>query len=95
LLSTFKLPRIHELAVEFTDLKDNMIWEKQIAVNTNLSGLKLLHMTGWHFHGNLDQILRPLRSLETLIISFPPDVECFGSLLPLWANEDLWTETVK
>ena len=87
LLSTFKLPRIHELAVEFRDLKSNMIWEKQIAVSTNLSGLKLLHMAGWHFHGNLDQILRPLQSLETLIISFSPDVECFGSLLPLCTNE--------
>ena len=86
LLSTFKLPHIHELAVEFTDLKSNMMWDKQITVNTNLSGLKLLHITGWNFHGKLDQILRPLQSLETLIISFLPDMECFGSLLPLWAN---------
>ena len=54
LVSTFKLPHIHELAVEFGDLKCNMIWEKQIALNTSLSGLKLLHMKDWHFHGNLD-----------------------------------------
>jgi hypothetical protein len=86
-LSTFKLPHIHELGVEFGDLKCNTTWEKQIAVNTNLSGLKLLHLKRWHFHGNLDQILRPLPLLNTLVLSFPPDMECFGSLLPLSANE--------
>jgi hypothetical protein len=86
-LSTFKLPHIQELGVEFRDLKCNPIWEKQIAVNTNLSGLKLLHLKRWHFHGNLDQILRPLPLLNTLVLSFPPDMECFGSLLPLSANE--------
>jgi hypothetical protein len=87
LLSTFKLPRIRSLSVEFSGLKCNTIWERQIAVHTNLSGLKRLHLKRWHFHGNLDQVLRPLRSLETLAFSFPPDMECFGSLLPLSANE--------
>ena len=87
LLSTFKLPHIHELAVEFRELNFNMVWEKQIVVNTNLSGLKLLHMRVRRFLGNLDQILKPLQSLETLILSFPPGVECFGSLLPLCSHE--------
>ena len=84
LLSTFRLPLIQELAVEFVDMKDNIIWEKQIAVNTNLSGLKLLHIMCRHVHANPYQILRPLRSLETLIISFPV-AEWFASVLPLWA----------
>jgi hypothetical protein len=87
LLSTFKLPHIRSLSVKFEGLKCNRIWKKRIAVNTNLSELKLLHLKDWHFHGNLDQILRPLRSLKTLALSFPPDMECFGSLLPLSANE--------
>jgi hypothetical protein len=87
LLSTFKLPRIRSLSVKFEGLKCNTIWKKQIAVNTNLSGLKLLHLRNWHVHGNLDQILSPLRSLKILALSFPPDMETFGSLLPLSANE--------
>jgi hypothetical protein len=87
LLSTFKLPRIRSLSVKFRGRKCNRIWKKQIAVNTNLSGLRLLHLRNWHVHGNLDQILRPLRSLKTLALSFPPDMETFGSLLPLSANE--------
>ena len=87
LLSTFKLPHIQELAVEFRNLKCSTIWEKQIAVNANLSGLKLLHMRSQHFHGKLDQILRPCPLLETLIISSRLNADCLRSLLPLCADE--------
>jgi hypothetical protein len=44
LLATFRLPQIHELGLDFSDTRCSKTWEKQIAVNANLSGLTLLHM---------------------------------------------------
>jgi len=57
LLATFKLPQIHELALDFSRQDCNRIWEKHIAVNTNLSGLTLLHMKKWPLDGDLTPIL--------------------------------------
>jgi len=69
LLAAFKLPQIHELAIDCSDPKFSMVWEKHIAVNANLSGLTLLHMKKWSFDRDLIPILKSLTLLETLIIS--------------------------
>ena len=86
LLVTFKLPRIHELALDFSHPDCSTIWEKYIAVNANLSGLNLLHMKNWPFDGDLILILRTLPSLETLIISSWKDMISFRAFLPMDAN---------
>ena len=86
LLATFKLPRIRELALEFSDPDCSTIWEKHIAVNANLSGLNLLHMKIWPFDRDLILILRTLPSLETLIISSQQGVVSFRAFLPMDAN---------
>ena len=81
LLATFKLPQLRELALDFSDSEQGMIWEKHISVNANLSGLKLLHMKGQAIGRDLVQILQSLPLLETLIISSPVDVDTFRALL--------------
>ena len=69
-LCTLKLPRIRELGLSI-DAEHDHIWEKHIAVNANLSGLKLLHLRysdiTWPTIA-LIKILRSLPALETLII---------------------------
>ena len=80
LLATFKLPQIHELGLNFSPPECIMIWTKHISVNSNLSGLKLLHMRGEHIGRDLVQILQPLPLLETLIISSQVDVDTFRAL---------------
>jgi len=85
LLATFKLPQIHELALDFSHPECSTIWEKRIAVNANLSELNLLHMKRWPFDGDLIPILRSLPSLETLIISSRPGVVSFRAFLPMGA----------
>ena len=42
-LATLKLPQIRQLGVRI-DREYDHIWEKHIAVDANLSGLKLLHL---------------------------------------------------
>jgi len=86
LLATFKLPQIHELALDFSHPECSMIWEKRIAVNANLSELILLHMKGWPFDGDLIAILRSLPLLETLIIGYQLGVVSFRAFLPMDAN---------
>jgi len=86
LLATFKLPQIHELALDFSHPECSTIWEKRIAVNANLSELNLLHMKGWPFDGDLIPILRSLPLLETLIISSRLGVVPFRAFLPMDAN---------
>ena len=85
-LATFKLPQIHELASDFSDRNCRMIWEKHIAVNANLSGLNLLHLKNWPYHGDLIPILRSVPLLETLIITAWDGVKSFEAFLPLDAN---------
>jgi len=89
LLATFKLPQIHELAIDCSDPKFSMIWENHIAVNANLSGLTLLHMNKWPFDGDLITILRSLPSLETLIISsrLRLGIASFKAFLPMGAYD--------
>jgi len=89
LLATFKLPQIHELALDFSHPDCSTVWEKHIAVNTNLSGLTLLHMKEWSVYGDLIPILRSLSLLETLIISFWRGPISLRAFLPMDANATL------
>jgi len=89
LLAAFKLPLIHELALDFSHPNCSTIWEKHIAVNTNLSGLTLLHMKKWPSDGDLVPILRSLPMLETLIISSPLGLVPFRAFLPMDATASL------
>ena len=67
-LGTLKLPQIRELCLQTID-KEGHIWEKHIAVNANLSGLKLLHLPDlWELPVTFTKILRLLPALESLII---------------------------
>ena len=92
-LATFKLPCISEVCIWFDHLEPNMIWEKHIAVNVNLSGLKLMHVWDWSQPPNLDlvEILRSLPALETLIFVWspraPPSVEFFKAFVPMGTQE--------
>jgi len=86
LLATFKLPRVHEVALDLSHPEWSTIWEKHIAVNANLSGLNLLRMRGWPLNGDLIPILRSLQLLETLIISAQLGVVSFRAFLPIDAN---------
>ena len=86
LLATFKLPQIHEVALDFSHPECSTIWQKHIAVNANLSGLNLLRMRGWPLNGDLIPILRSLQLLETLIISAQLGVVSFRAFLPIDAN---------
>ena len=74
-LATLKLPQIRELSVwaNIPDEDLNSIWEQHIAVNANLSGLKLLHLFREMDMGTaLDvvEILGSLPALETLVIDW-------------------------
>ena len=86
LLATFKLPRIHELGLDFSHSNFTTIWEKHIAVNANLSGLSLLHMKNWPHGGDLIPILRSLPLLEALIIGSWGGVVSFKGFLPMDSN---------
>ena len=78
-LAAFKLPQIHELALDFSNEEYcSAIWEKDIAVNADLSGLNLLHMKNWPSGGDLNPILRSVPFLETLIITTLDDVDNVG-----------------
>ena len=66
-LAAFKLPQIHEVAIDFSYQNCSEIWKKHIAVNANLSGLNLLHLKRWQHYGDLITILRSVPLLETLI----------------------------
>ena len=89
-LATLKLPRVCELSVCNDGEQPNDTWEKHIAVNTNLSGLKLLHVSDDCVDGfptiDIIKILRLVPALETLVIDgnclADSYVEFFGALVP-------------
>jgi hypothetical protein len=89
LLATFKLPQIRELGVSLEHPEFNMIWEKHITVNVNLSGLELLHVYGWHQQADLIQTLRSLASLKSLIVGNGSDLDTyfFEELVPMYLGE--------
>ena len=84
LLATLKLPQICQLGVSFHRPEHNMIWEKYITVNANLSGLELLHADGWHQQADLIQALRCLPVLKCLVLSNGSDLDAafFAEFIP-------------
>ena len=69
-LATLKLPQIRDLGL-YIDSEHDHIWEKHIAANANLSGLKLLYLRfcgpSWPIISVIN-ILESLLALETLVI---------------------------
>ncbi len=84
--ASFKLPQIHELALDFSGPNCSVIWENHIAVNANLSGLNLLHLKNWPYDGDLTAILKSVPLLETLVISSLKGVVSFRAFLPMDTN---------
>ena len=82
-LAAFKLPQIRELALDFSDANRSAIWERQLAVNVNLSGLGLLHLKNWPHDGDLAAVLRSVPLVETLIITSSRGVASFTAFLPV------------
>ena len=87
-LATLKLPQIRELSINKID-NDDHIWGKQIAVNANLSGLKLLHVRHvWREPSiTLIKIFGLLPVLESLILGglqvHCPFIDCLETLVPM------------
>jgi len=76
-LATLKLPQICELGVYIDYEYVNYIWGKHIAVNANLSGLRLLHLRVSDHYPllpiiDITEILGSLSALETLILDGEP-----------------------
>ena len=94
-LATLKLPQICELGVypDIPDKEPNTIWEQHIAVNANLSGLKLLHLFDHEDTGpifDVVKILGFLPVLQTLVIHREyldkPYVDFFEAFIPMNAQ---------
>ena len=79
-LATLKLPQVRELDVRI-DGEHSRIWKEIIAVNSNLSGLTLLHLRfayrAWPTIV-IPKILGLLPALETLITNYPCFLASFG-----------------
>ena len=80
-VATLKLPQIRELSVLFGHEVPHYLWEKHIAVNANLSGLKLLELrtskSDWLDFTNIPEILRSVPALETLVFNSTNPVTSF------------------
>jgi len=94
-LATLKLPQVCELEVFVRDEEDpDYLWEKHVAVNARLSGLKLLFLSQkWDVKSSFNdipRILGPLRALETLVLNnvhlVRPYVTFFEAFLPMDAQ---------
>jgi len=101
-LATLKLPQVRELEVTVHDEQEtDYLWEKYVAVNTQLSGLKLLSLltTGddnSHFN-DIPRILGSLPALETLVLYHGnpifPNITFFEAFIPVNAqstSEPIW-----
>ena len=96
-LATLELPQIRELSVGIYGNNPKIIWEQYIVVNSNMSGLKLLHVHQQHYKAfppaslDLMKILRSLPALETLIIDGDcidnPYVDFFTIFVPIGAQK--------
>ena len=89
LLATFNLPQIRELGVSLDHPEFNMIWERHIEVNTNLSELELLHVHGQHQQAYLIRALRCLPVLKTLIVRNGTDLDAdfFREFVPVHPDQ--------
>jgi len=100
-LATLKLPQVRELEVNVNhEKKPDYLWEKYVAVNAKLSGLKLLSLStteaGGSFLNDIQKILGSLPALETLVLNSVhlvyPDVT-FKAFIPMNAqgtSELIW-----
>jgi hypothetical protein len=95
-LATLKLPQIRELVAYLGHQEPDSLWETHVTVNANLSGLKLLSLSGGHSghvwpFTNITMILGSLPSLETLVIErrwlAVPYVTFFEALISVNAQE--------
>ena len=93
LLATLKLPQICELGVSLDHPEFNMIWEKHIAVNVNLSGLELLHVYGWYQQADLIQVFQCLPVLKSLVVGNASGLHAgfFREFIPMHQN---WLSTL-
>ena len=93
-LATLKLPQIRELAAFIDHKEPDYLWEKRIAVNVNLSGVKLLALSTGKYNGScfsdITEILGSLPSLETLVLTrkliIAPYVTFFEAFIPMNAQ---------
>jgi len=101
-LATLKLPQVRELEVLVrNEEQPDYLWEKYVAVNTQLSGLKLLSLSttelGTSYFNDIPKILGSLPALETLVLNsmhrVDPYVTFFEALIPMNAqgtSEAIW-----
>jgi len=100
-LATLKLPQVRELEVRFGYMEKPDLWEKHVAVNARLSGLKLLNLSIVDSRASplidIPKILEPLLDLETLVLNgvhlVDPDVTCLKAFVPMNAegtSELIW-----
>jgi len=100
-LATLKLPQVRELEVLVEDVEEpDYLWEKYIAVNAQLSGLKLLSLSttgGTSYFNDIPKILGLLPALETLVLYYrhlvKPYVTFFEAFIPMNAqgtSEPIW-----
>ena len=101
-LVALKLPQVRELVVLADFVEDpDYLWEKHVAVNAELSGLKLLRLSvtngGSSRFVDISKILGLLPALETLVLHFmrlaDPYVTFFEVFIPMNAqgtSELIW-----
>jgi len=97
-LATLKLPQIREIGV-FIDHKNfNQIWENHIAVNANLSGLRVLYIICGDYHivplpvFEIVETLELLPTLETLVFDSRYLVGLYVNFFEAFVPSDvLWT----
>jgi len=93
-LATLKLPQICELGV-FIDHKNfNHTWENHIAVNANLSGLRLLHLCHASCYSTSPVIetiktLGLLPTLETLVLDYKYPVGSYVDFFEAFVPRDI------
>jgi len=100
-LATLKIPRVRELRVWVDGEEPDNLWEKHVAVNARLSGLKLLSLLqNWSydsFFDDIPKILGSLPALETLVLDWQcirdSPVTFFEAFIPMNAqstSELIW-----
>jgi len=101
-LATLKLPQVRELEVHVGHEEEpDYLWEKYVAVNAQLSGLKLLSLSttgdGTSYFNDIPKILGSLPALETLVLHkrhlHYPYVTFFEAFIPMNAqgnSEPIW-----
>jgi len=99
-LATLKLPQVRELEVLVEEEEEpDYLWEKYVAVNAQLSGLKLLSLSaiGTSNFNDIPKILGSLPALEILVLHrghiVYPYVTFFEAFIPMNAqgtSEPIW-----